>query len=515
MGQVLVMKRIKIATQVVIIITSTLLFSGLLYREYLALQSYMAYVAENGKSALFHEQYINQRIAFRLSTLFSRPPEPVAGVSDIRTLCARLEHVNTMYGFNLTGRHSPTLEGTLQTQNADCQSWVHDIGAILAIDDGIFTTSTRYIFSNYGDYIFDNIRYYLDLENSYIYSGRLINIHQHPFPYWEKGDSNRIDLQEFSRGISINTRELADFFHGNSITSHIHIDQILGGKAFSMICPVFNAGKIKGMIVTQINADDLSTAFRTASRPTLWSAMKLYVSDTTSGYGIVFHTPSLSVAPVLNVSQRLTDALTLHISVDIWYFMLSNLWLLALYLATTLLILRYSSYQFRRHATLFYDNVTDALTGLYNRKLLTERLRNKIAALLERKIAITVIAIDCDGLKQINDLQGHHAGDRAIVLLGQAIGRSVRKSDYGIRIGGDEFILILIDADEAKAREVVRRVTDKLLETDGERLVAFSWGEYQMREGDSLEKAFIAADKRLYQQKQAKKASPAPRQQDQ
>ena len=250
--------------------------------------------------------------------------------------------------------------------------------------------------------------------------------------------------------------------------------------------------------VTQINADDLSTAFRTTSRPTLWSAMKLYVSDTTSGYGIVFHTPSLSVAPVLNVSQRLTDALTLHISVDIWYFMLSNLWLLALYLATTLLILRYSSYQFRRHATLFYDNVTDALTGLYNRKLLTERLRNKIAALLERKIAITVIAIDCDGLKQINDILGHHAGDRAITLLGNAIGRSVRKSDYGIRI-----------------REVVRRVADKLLETDSERLVAFSWGGYQMREGDSLEKAFIAADKRLYQQKQAKKASPAPRQQDQ
>lgn len=106
----------------------------------------MGYVAENGKSALFHEQYINQRIAFRLSTLFSRPPAPIAGVGDARTLCGRLEHVNDMYGFNLTASRFPALEGTLQTQNADCQSWVYDIGAILAIDDGIFTTSTRYIF---------------------------------------------------------------------------------------------------------------------------------------------------------------------------------------------------------------------------------------------------------------------------------------------------------------------------------------------------------------------------------
>ena len=496
-------KKIKSITHAAIVIISTILFSGLIYREYLTLQNYMEYVAENGKSALFHEQYINQRIAFRLSTLFSRPA--ALDTRDATSTCRQQEHVNGIYGLNLIDRQFAALPGTLQSRDANCQRWVKDAWAVISLDDDIFTTSNKYSFSNYGGYIFDNIRYYIDLENNYAYSSKVIDIQKHPFPYWENESTPAISLRKYAHGIGVNDVEVDDFLKGSCITSHIHNDEVVNNKVFSLVAPVFNSGKIKGMVVTDINADDLATAFYTTSRPTLWSAMQLWVSDTGSGYSIAFQTPGLSIAPLLSVSARLTDALTLHIRVDIWYFLLSNLWLIALYLLTCLLLLRYASHQLNRHATLSRDNVTDALTGLYNRKLLSERMKQKIAALLRHQIAVTVIAIDCDDLKQINDVLGHQAGDRAIALLGKAIARSVRKSDYGIRIGGDEFVMILIDADEGKAAEVVHRVAEKLTETDGEQRVLFSWGCYQLQRNDSLDAAFIAADKRLYQQKRLKK----------
>ena len=56
------------------------------------------------------------------------------------------------------------------------------------------------------------------------------------------------------------------------------------------------------------------------------------------------------------------------------------------------------------------------------------------------------IAIDMDKLKLINDTLGHQEGDLAITLLAQAIKQSIRKSDYAIRLGGDEFCIILVDS---------------------------------------------------------------------
>lgn len=87
------------------------------------------------------------------------------------------------------------------------------------------------------------------------------------------------------------------------------------------------------------------------------------------------------------------------------------------------------------------------MTGLYNRKILTPTLEQRLQRLVAAGTSVTFIAIDLDKLKMINDTQGHHEGDRAITLLAKAIEASVRKSDYAVRPGGDEFCIILIDAE--------------------------------------------------------------------
>ena len=68
------------------------------------------------------------------------------------------------------------------------------------------------------------------------------------------------------------------------------------------------------------------------------------------------------------------------------------------------------------------------------------------------------IAIDMDKLKQINDTLGHQEGDLAITLLAQAIKQSIRKSDYAIRLGGDEFCIILVDSTPQIAAQLPERI---------------------------------------------------------
>ena len=96
-----------------------------------------------------------------------------------------------------------------------------------------------------------------------------------------------------------------------------------------------------------------------------------------------------------------------------------------------------------------------------------------------------------------------------IIMLAQAISATIRKSDYGVRLGGDEFCIILIDYEEAEAKVITERIQDHLALIDTDNRVSFSWGAYKMRLGDSLEKSMKIADQRLYQHKQRNKTASA------
>lgn len=78
--------------------------------------------------------------------------------------------------------------------------------------------------------------------------------------------------------------------------------------------------------------------------------------------------------------------------------------------------------------------------------------------LVQSGSSVMFIAIDMDKLKQINDTLGHQEGDLAITLLAQAIKQSIRKSDYAIRLGGDEFCIILVDSTPQIAAQLPERI---------------------------------------------------------
>ena len=99
-----------------------------------------------------------------------------------------------------------------------------------------------------------------------------------------------------------------------------------------------------------------------------------------------------------------------------------------------------------RTSRLGIEALTDALTGLSNRRAFDRDLEREVARAERTSSPLTLAVIDLDGLKAINDTDGHAAGDRALAAMGHALRATCRRSDRAYRIGGDEFAVLLTDA---------------------------------------------------------------------
>lgn len=111
------------------------------------------------------------------------------------------------------------------------------------------------------------------------------------------------------------------------------------------------------------------------------------------------------------------------------------------------------------HEALRYTSYHDALTGLYNRAYYEEEM-SRLGKDLSRSRPISMISIDIDGLKLINDTRGHKAGDELLVSAAKIISAPFRKIDVVARIGGDEFCILLPKTDHptvlAKKRDMLK-----------------------------------------------------------
>lgn len=107
----------------------------------------------------------------------------------------------------------------------------------------------------------------------------------------------------------------------------------------------------------------------------------------------------------------------------------------------------------------------DALTGLANRRFLYENEKHLIASAKRSGKQMAVLAVDLDDFKPVNDRYGHAAGDAVLVTSAERMKQLLRESDVIARFGGDEFVIVLGQVDDAEAaREVARRVVDSLSE---------------------------------------------------
>jgi diguanylate cyclase (GGDEF)-like protein len=125
-----------------------------------------------------------------------------------------------------------------------------------------------------------------------------------------------------------------------------------------------------------------------------------------------------------------------------------------------------------------YIGLTDALTGVYNRRYIDRRLLEEIARARRQQYRISCMYIDIDHFKQVNDSVGHQGGDEVLREVAARIKAELRISDALGRFGGEEFVVLLIDADLDSASMVANRirasVADRPVELPGGEAVAVS-----------------------------------------
>jgi len=113
-------------------------------------------------------------------------------------------------------------------------------------------------------------------------------------------------------------------------------------------------------------------------------------------------------------------------------------------------------------AELRHRSLHDPLTGLPNRVLLMDRLEQALTKEVRLAEPVSVLFIDLDGFKQINDTMGHEAGDRLLVAVAARLGAVARTEDTIARQSGDEFILVCERTDTDAAVEMARRLTTSI-----------------------------------------------------
>ncbi|HWS46768.1 MAG TPA: GGDEF domain-containing protein [Acidimicrobiia bacterium] len=155
-----------------------------------------------------------------------------------------------------------------------------------------------------------------------------------------------------------------------------------------------------------------------------------------------------------------------------------------------------------------YDAWHDPLTGLYDRRSFDRLLEMSIARCNRYGWPFTLVMLDLDHFKIVNDEQGHQAGDQVLRDLGERFRRALRFGDNAGRIGGDEFAMILPNTEA----DLVPALLDRVRNADGLRrsCPAFSFGVAQCpQEATEFDELVQLADARLYEAKEAKYGSSA------
>jgi two-component system, cell cycle response regulator len=163
---------------------------------------------------------------------------------------------------------------------------------------------------------------------------------------------------------------------------------------------------------------------------------------------------------------------------------------------------------FQKH--LYSSAVRDGLTEAYNKRYLAERMEQEFAYAGRHKVPFSIVVIDLDHFKQVNDTRGHACGDYVLKTLAKVIGNRMRKEEVLARYGGEEFVVLLREADLAHAGIFAERIRELVASTPlvwqgAEFRVTISVGvaSTSTKPYESVHALFERADQLMYQAKRA------------
>jgi diguanylate cyclase (GGDEF)-like protein len=147
--------------------------------------------------------------------------------------------------------------------------------------------------------------------------------------------------------------------------------------------------------------------------------------------------------------------------------------------------------------------IRDRLTGLYNRHYFNDVIRRELARSRRHGMAISVLLVDVDRFKEINDVRGHQVGDEVLQFVANYLTACVRESDLVFRWGGDEFLILLTQADEASAAQKAEELGRSLPHIPGaehlQPTLSVGWATHRPKA--EFPRTLAEADARMYEMK--------------
>ena len=150
--------------------------------------------------------------------------------------------------------------------------------------------------------------------------------------------------------------------------------------------------------------------------------------------------------------------------------------------------------------------MVDPLTGLYNRRFAEQRLAAEVARSERKGHPLTALTLDLNKFKEINDTYGHPAGDLVLQKFAAHQNNVIRGGDLAVRLGGDEFLVLLPECTSQQLQLVLGRLGSLEVDWHGKEIpITFSAGWKQYEAGERPEEMLASADKALYDRKRAGK----------
>ncbi|NVJ98663.1 MAG: GGDEF domain-containing protein [Alphaproteobacteria bacterium] len=145
---------------------------------------------------------------------------------------------------------------------------------------------------------------------------------------------------------------------------------------------------------------------------------------------------------------------------------------------------------------------TDPLTGLYNRRSMTEVFERELAHARRKRGTLCCAYFDVDKFKSINDEKGHVFGDQVLIAVGKAIEHSIREVDIGCRYGGDEFCIVLPDCSLKDACSICERIIAHFNQKFPQQALSIGIVQKGIDDVPTAQELIEAADKKMYQAKE-------------
>lgn len=439
--------------------------------------------------AIESDLHHNENFADAVSVLYMRLKRDETRVTRIQQA---YDSEHRIYGVNLyENQPDSTLRGTLQSVSPLTQDKMRLARAIDMATE-IESKDSRY--SNM------ERRYFFSRDNDFMYIAKKMPLSQYVFQPDNSKNYGILTMPQY--GVWLNQKLRTEPAARSAEVSPVYIDSISGSPVITVQHAVLDQNRddiILGWLCFDYQQSELQEIVRSLGIQNKNRFLNVFLLDkqTNTEFRIVGESSDGK-----EMRAAINERYEVIVSISpLRYYLTENgrtdLIILALIMLCFIAIyLIYSSTaRVARERAL-----RDPLTGLYNRSLLQN---------LESQKAVTpgaLVMIDCDEFKFINDNHGHPTGDSALRHIGKSIiSRINRETDYAIRMGGDEFLIVFENASVAQAQACMQRIEHDISLFSAEMKLSISYGITEIARGMSMNEAIAHADSLMYNAKRSVK----------